>query len=60
MRQEYIVPVAATATFPSRFIVLTDKDGNVLLVGMPSPGGAQFYATGLQIEFTRAKRAKRN
>jgi len=56
MRQESIVPVTATATYPSRFIVLTDQNGDVLLVGMPSPGGAQFCATALENEFSRAKR----
>jgi len=58
MRQESIVPV--TATSEKSRIALTDKDGDVWFVVMPSPDGAVFYATGLQLEFTRAKRTPSN
>lgn len=60
MRQDSIVPVTATATYPSRFIVLTDQDGDVVLVDMPNPDGATFCATAMQIELTRAKRTPSN
>jgi len=52
----FIIPVSATVTYPSRFIALTDKDGDVFLVSIPSPYGAQFCAAALQNELIRSKR----